>query len=68
MGNNEMKPAMPTRQIHVRVSSDLKKAVKMFCVRENTTEQSWIRTLVEGELHRKAPDLWTPTAPKAKRT
>lgn len=66
-----MKQAAGTRQIHVRVASDLKKAVKMFCVRHNTTEQSWVRRLIENELHRKAPDLWTPTTtdstPKAKR-
>jgi hypothetical protein len=49
-----------TRQIHVRVTPDLKKAVKMFCVRNGTTEQSWVRRLVENELHRKAPDLWAP--------
>jgi len=69
-----MKRPVATRQIHVRVPPDLKKAVKMFCVRSGTTEQSWIHTLIEGELHRKAPDLWTPStkestrSEKAKRT
>ena len=59
----------PARQIHVRVSPDLKKAVKMFCVREGETEQSWLHGLIEGALKRRAPDLWsgepkpaTPTA------
>ncbi len=45
-------------QIHVRVTGDLKKAVKMFCVREGTTEQSWVVGLVEAELTKHAPDLW----------
>lgn len=46
-------------QIHVRVAADLKKAVKMFCVREGTTEQSWVVGLVQSELARRAPDLWS---------
>ena len=66
-----MKRGAETKQIHVRIASDLKKAVKMFCVRNNTTEQSWVRRLIEHELHRKAPDLWTPaiseSGPKANR-
>lgn len=45
-------------QIHVRVTRALKKAIKMHCVRQDTTEQAWIAKLVEGELARKAPDLW----------
>jgi hypothetical protein len=53
-----MKRPTTIRQIHVRVSPELKKAVKMFCVRGNTTEQSWIHALIQDELHRKAPDLW----------
>lgn len=69
-----MKRPAAKRQVHVRVSPELKKAVKMFCVRGGTTEQSWIHALIENELHRKAPDLWTPStkegssAAKAKRT
>lgn len=47
-------------QIHVRVGVDLKKAVKMFCVREGTTEQTWVVGLVESELAKRAPDLWAP--------
>ena len=48
-------------QIHVRVAADLKKAVKIFCVREGTTEQSWVVGLVEAELAKRAPDLWSRT-------
>jgi hypothetical protein len=59
---DHMKRPAATRQIHVRVSPELKKAVKMFCVRDSTTEQSWIHALIEDELQRKAPDLWTPGA------
>ena len=45
-------------QVHVRVASDLKKAVKMYCVREGIIEQTWIHGLIEAELSRRAPDLW----------
>ncbi len=45
-------------QVHVRVALDLKKAVKMYCVREGITEQTWIHGLIEAELSRRAPDLW----------
>jgi hypothetical protein len=55
---DRVKSPAATRQIHVRVAPDLKKAVKMFCVREGTTEQSWVHDLIEEELKRKAPDLW----------
>jgi hypothetical protein len=53
-----MKRPAAIRQIHGRVAPDLKKAIKMFCVREGATEQSWVHDLVEGELKRRAPDLW----------
>jgi hypothetical protein len=60
-----------SRQIHVRVSADLKKAVKMFCARTGTTEQSLLHAVIKDVLHRKAPDLWTKRAverpPRAKR-
>ncbi len=46
-------------QIHVRVAADLKKALKIFCVREGTTEQTWVVDLVEAELTKRAPDLWS---------
>ena len=45
-------------QIHVRVTRALKKAIKMHCVGEDTTEQAWISKLVNNELARKAPNLW----------
>jgi len=53
-----MKRASPVRQVHVRVSADLKRAVKMLCVREGTTEQAWVHGLIDDRLRRKAPDLW----------
>ena len=48
-----------TSQIHVRVPPEFKRALKMFCVREGTTEQTWISQLIETELKKKAPDLWS---------
>ena len=56
-----------TAQIHVRVSRELKKALKMHCVRQDTTEQDWISKLVAGELARKAPDLWPEKKPASKK-
>ncbi|MEK7996971.1 MAG: hypothetical protein AAB403_24480 [Planctomycetota bacterium] len=53
-----MKSVGPMRQVHVRVSAEMKRTVKIFCLRAGTTEQSWIHGLIEGELRRKAPDLW----------
>jgi hypothetical protein len=44
-------------QIHVRVSPEFKRAAKMFCVRESTTEQGWVVELIEAELVKRAPDL-----------
>ncbi len=60
-------PKIPskTAQIHVRVTPELKKAVKLFCVRDETTEQTWISDLIERELAAKAPDLRLP--PKSAR-
>ena len=46
-------------QIHVRVPPEFKRALKMFCAREGTTEQAWISELIETELKSKAPDLWS---------
>jgi hypothetical protein len=54
-------------QIHVRIAADLKKAVKIFCVREGTTEQSWVVGLVEAELAKRAPDLWSATPVRKQR-
>jgi predicted DNA-binding protein len=48
-----------TSQIHVRVPPEFKRALKMFCVREGTTEQAWISELIETEIKNKAPDLWS---------
>ena len=48
-----------TSQIHVRVPPEFKRALKMFCVREGTTEQAWLSELIEAELKNKAPDLWS---------
>lgn len=55
-----MQNSVIKRQIHVRVSPDLKKAIKMYCARGGTTEQAWIEGLIDEELRRKAPDLWKP--------
>lgn len=43
-------------QIHVRVTADLKKAVKMHCVREGTSEQGWVVELIAAELGKRAPE------------
>ena len=56
-----------TSQIHVRVPPEFKKALKMFCVREGTTEQTWISELIETELRRKAPDLWSEKLPSTRK-
>ena len=69
---NAAKRTSPVRQVHVRVSAALKKAVKMLCVREGTTEQAWVHGLIEGQLRRHAPDLWpggdkaVPEIPRSK--
>jgi hypothetical protein len=41
------------------VPPEFKKALKIFCVREGTTEQAWLSELIETELKTKAPDLWS---------
>jgi predicted DNA-binding protein len=48
-----------TSQIHVRVPPEFKKALKIFCVREGTTEQAWLSKSIETDLNNKAPDLWS---------
>lgn len=58
---------MKTSQIHVRVTPEFKKAVKMFCVREGTTEQAWVLELIEAELAKQAPDLWSTNTPDGKK-
>ena len=56
-----------TSQIHVRVPPEFKKALKIFCVREGTTEQAWISELIETELKSKAPDLWSKKVPSVRK-
>ena len=56
-----------TSQIHVRVPPEFKKALKIFCVREGTTEQAWLSELIETELKRKAPDLGSDKLPPSRR-
>lgn len=57
-----------TSQIHVRVPPEFKKALKIFCVREGTTEQAWISELIETELKRKASDLWSQEVSKHRKS
>ncbi|RPJ05881.1 MAG: hypothetical protein EHM36_07700 [Deltaproteobacteria bacterium] len=54
-------------QVHVRVPTEFKKALKIFCVREGTTEQAWLSELIENELRKKAPDLWSDKLPPTRR-
>jgi len=54
------------RQIHIRVTPELKKALKVFCAREGVTEQSWLRGVIEAEMSKQAADLWPPTRSDAK--
>ena len=44
-------------QIHIRVSSQFKRAVKVFCAREGLTEQQWAHNVLEAALLRQAADL-----------
>ncbi len=55
-------------QIHVRVPPEFKRALKIFCVREGTTEQAWISELIEKQLKNKAPDLWSEKLPIRKKS
>ena len=56
-----MKENSSIRQVHIRVPADLKKALKMFCVREGTTEQAWLLQVINSELAQRASDLWPGT-------
>jgi hypothetical protein len=56
-----------TSQIHVRVPPEFKKVLKIYCVREGTTEQAWLSELIETELKNKAPDLWSKKLPLARK-
>ena len=57
-----------TSQIHVRVPPEFKRALKMYCVREGTTEQAWLSELIETELKNKAPDLWSEEVSKDRKS
>lgn len=46
-------------QVHVRISPGLKRALKMQCMRRGVTEQRWVTELIEDQLSREAPDLWS---------
>jgi hypothetical protein len=49
--------------IYVRTTASMKKAVKMFCVRGNTTAQNWVVELLETALAKRAPDPWCTSMP-----
>ena len=57
-----------TSQIHVRVPPEFKRASKIFCVREGTTEQAWLSELIETALKNKAPDLWSQEVSKGRKS
>ena len=44
-------------QIHVRVSPEFKRALKVYCAREGITEQRWTQMALETALSKCAPDL-----------
>jgi hypothetical protein len=44
-------------QIHVRVSPEFKRALKIYCAREGITEQRWTQRALETALRKCAPDL-----------
>jgi hypothetical protein len=44
-------------QVHVRLPTDLKRALKIHCVREGTTEQALVVALIKAELQTNARDL-----------
>jgi len=44
-------------QIHIRVSPEFKRALKIYCAREGITEQRWAQTTLETALSDSAPDL-----------
>lgn len=53
-----------TAQIHVRVSSEFKRAVKIYCAREGITEQRWTQAALETALGACAPDLVRSGSPR----
>ncbi len=44
-------------QIHVRVSPEFKRALKIYCAREGITEQRWTQMTLQRALGECAPDL-----------
>lgn len=44
-------------QIHIRLSPDVKRAVKIHCAQAGTTEQAWVLDLIEAALAKQAPEL-----------
>lgn len=44
-------------QIHIRVTTDLKRAVKVHCAQTGVTEQAWVQQLIEAALSEQAPEL-----------
>lgn len=57
-------PSHSAAQIHIRVSREFKRAMKIFCAREGVTEQSWGLQVLEKALVEYAPDLATSRAGK----
>jgi hypothetical protein len=52
-------------QIHVRVTPDVKRAVKVHCAQTGTTEQAWVERMIEAELYKRAPELLPPRQRRA---
>ena len=44
-------------QIHIRVTPEFKRALKIYCAREGITEQRWAQSMLESALGECAPDL-----------
>ena len=57
--------AKKSAQIHVRVTPDVKRAVKVHCAQMGTTEQAWVGRMIEAELHKRAPELLPPRQRRA---
>jgi hypothetical protein len=49
-----------TAQIHIRVTPNVKRAVKVHCAQMGTTEQAWVERMIETALHKRAPELLPP--------
>lgn len=48
-------------QVHIRVSPEFKRALKVFCAREGLTEQQWTSAVLHRALSSDAPDLSVAT-------